>query len=194
LKSNTILFFAGGALLKRHKLFGCFACILGLATWSHGQAVPTASRVGSIQAGIGGVVANPDYGQSNIEGLTFWGDFDFLYHYGVEGEIHYYVRTPTDISEDTYLAGPRYIYRYKKVDGYAKLMFGLGRFGTQSGSFANPATGSYFTYAPGFGVDVHVTRHINIRAIDFEVQKWPSFGAHGLSPLVGSAGVSYVFH
>jgi hypothetical protein len=181
-------------LLKRHKLIGCFACVLSLATLAHGQAVPTASRIGSIQAGIGGVLADPDYAQSNIEGLTFWGDFDFLYHYGVEGEIHYYIRTPTDISENTYMAGPRYVLRYKKVDGYAKLMFGLGRFGTQSGSYANPATGSYFVYSPGFGLDVHVTRHINIRAIDFEVQKWPSFAAHGLSPLVGSAGVTYVFH
>lgn len=140
------------------------------------------------------MVTNPDYGQSNIEGLTFWGDFDLLYHFGMEGEIHYYVRTPTDISEDTYLAGPRFIYRHKKIDGYAKLMFGLGRFGTQVGSFVNPATGSYFVYAPAVGLDVHITRHINIRAIDFELQKWPGFGAHGLSPLVGSAGVSYVFH
>jgi hypothetical protein len=181
-------------LLKRHLLFGCFACVLSLATLAHGQAVPTASRGGSISAGIGGVVTNPDYGQSNIEGLTFWSDFDFLYHYGVEGEIHYYVRTPSDISEDTYMVGPRALYRYKKIDAYAKLMFGLGRFGTQSGSFANPQTGSYFTYAPGVGVDWHVTRHINIRAIDFEIQKWPGFGAHGLTPLVGSAGVSYVFH
>lgn len=181
-------------MLKRHLLFGCFACVLSLATLAHGQAVPTASRGGSISAGIGGVVSNPDYGQSNIEGLTFWSDFDFLYHYGVEGEIHYYVRTPSDISEDTYLAGPRALYRYKKIDAYAKLMFGLGRFGTQSGSFANPQTGSYFVYAPGVGVDWHVTRHINIRAIDFEIQKWPGFGAHGLTPFVYSAGVSYVFH
>lgn len=180
--------------MKQHKLLGCFAYVLGLATLLHGQAVPTASRVGSLQAGIGGVFTNPDYGQSNIEGLTFWGDFDFLYHFGVEGEIHYYVRTPTDISEDTYLAGPRFIYRHKKIDGYAKLMFGLGRFGTQAGSFANPATGSYFVYAPAVGLDVHVTRHINIRAIDLEIQKWPGFAAHGLSPLTGSAGVSYVFH
>ncbi|MEI9979347.1 MAG: hypothetical protein WDN23_10165 [Edaphobacter sp.] len=180
--------------MKQSNLLGCFACILSLVTWARGQAVPTASRVGSIQAGIGGVVTNPDYGQSNLEGLTFWGDFDFLYHYGVEGEIHYFVRTPSDISENSYLAGPRYIFRYKKIDAYAKLLFGLGRFGTQSGSFVNPQTGSYFTYAPGAGVDYHATRHINVRVSDIEIQKWPSFGAHGLTPISWSAGVSYVFH
>ena len=83
-------------MLKRHTLLGCFACLLSLATWAHGQAVPTASRGGSDSVGIGGVVTNPDYGQSNIEGLTFCSHFDFVHHYGVEGEIHYYVRTPTD--------------------------------------------------------------------------------------------------
>ena len=112
--------------MKRHLLVGCFAGFLSLATWAHGQAVPTATRAGSLSAGIGGLVTTPDYGQSNIEGLTFWSDFDFMYHFGVEGEIHYYVRTPTDISEDTYLAGPRAIYHYKKIDGNAKLLFGLG--------------------------------------------------------------------
>jgi hypothetical protein len=181
-------------LLRRQIILSCFAGFLSLATSALGQAVPTASRTGSIQAGVGGLVISPDYGQSDLQGLMFWGDFDFMYHYGVEGEIHYSVRTPTDISENTYLAGPRYIYHIKKFDAYAKVLFGVGRFGTQSGSFANPQTGSYFTFAPGVGVDYHATRHINVRLTDFEFQKWPSFGANGLSPYTWSAGVSYVFH
>ena len=181
-------------MLRRQIILSCLAGFLGIATSAFGQAVPTATRAGSIQAGIGVVVTSPDYGQRDIQGLNFWGDFDFLYHYGVEGEIHYYVNTPTDISENTYLAGPRYILHYKKFDGYAKLVFGLGRFGTQNGSFANPQTGSYFVYAPGFGADYHATRHINVRLTDFEIQKWPDFGANGLTPMAWSAGVSYVFH
>ena len=76
----------------------------------------------------------------------------------------------------------------------AKLMFGLGRFGLQKGSFANPQTGSYFVYAPALELTSHATRHINIRAIDFEVQKWPGFRPNCLSPWGGTVGVSYVFH
>jgi len=46
----------------------------------------------------------------------------------------------------------------------------------------------------GAGIDIHVKRHINIRAFDFEAQKWPTFGANGLSPFAYTAGAAYVFH
>jgi outer membrane protein with beta-barrel domain len=180
--------------LKRHSFIGCFACVLSLATWSHGQAVPTASRAGGIQVGIGGFAVDPDYAQKYIQGLTFYGDFDFMQHIGAEAEIHYSVNTPTDVSEDSYLAGVRYYGRHKKFTGYAKFLAGVGRFGYQSGSFVNPASATYFEYALGGGVEYLATRHINVRVIDFEAQKWPGFPTNGLSPYSYSAGVAYVFH
>jgi opacity protein-like surface antigen len=179
--------------LKRHNLIGCFACVLGMATMCYGQAIPTASRVGQIQAGVGGFVLDPDFAQQNIEGLTFYADYDFGQHLGAEGEIHYSWRTPTDVSENTYLLGPRYIIRHKKLDGYAKALFGVGHFGLQQGSFANPNTATYFTYALGAGAEFQATRHINVRLVDFEAQKWPGFGANGLSPLLVTVGVAWVF-
>jgi hypothetical protein len=180
--------------LKRHTFLGCFACVLAIATLSYGQAIPTASRVGSIQVGIGGFIANPDFGQDKIKGLTFYGDFDVTQHLGAEGEIHYSVITPTDVSEDSYLLGPRYVVRHKKFQGYAKVLFGVGRFGLQVGSFANPSTGTYFEYAAGGGIEYQATRKINVRVFDFEAQKWPGFAANGLSPYAGTIGVAYVFH
>jgi hypothetical protein len=180
--------------LKRHTLIGCFACVFSLATMSYGQAIPTASRVGSIQFGIGGTLTNPDFGQSKIEQITFYGDYDFKFNLGLEGVIHYSVNTPSDVSENSYMIGPRYALRYKRVVPYAKVLFGVGHFGLQAGSFADPNTASYFEYALGGGLDVHVTHNINIRAIDFEAQKWPGFATHGLSPLSGTIGVAYVFH
>ena len=180
--------------MKRHNLVGCFACVLGLATMCYGQAIPTASRVGQIQAGIGGFILDPDFGQKDIQGLTFYGDFDFAQHFGGEGEIHYSIRTPTDVSENTYLLGPRAILRHKKFEVYAKALFGVGHFGLQQGSYSNPNTASYFTYALGGGVEFEASRHINVRLFDFEAQKWPGFATHGLSPLVGTIGVAYVFH
>jgi hypothetical protein len=173
--------------------FAC-TCILGMATMLRGQALPTASRIGSIQAGAGWFLANPDFGQSHIQGMTFYTDLNFAHNLGLEGEIHYSVITPSDVSENLYLAGPRYILREKRVEGYAKVLFGAGHFGLQIGSNPVPQTNTYFAYVIGAGVDVHVTHHINIRAFDFEVQKWPSFPTNGLSPLSGSVGAAYVFH
>jgi hypothetical protein len=180
--------------LKRHTSIGCFACVLGLATWSHGQAVPTASRIGSIQVGVAGTIVSPDFGQKNIEQITFYGDFDLPHNLGAEGVIHYSVNTPTDVSENSYLLGPRYIFRHKRFELYGKALLGVGHFGLQSGSFADPNTATYFAYALGGGLDIHVKRHINVRAFDFEAQKWPGFASHGLSPLAYTFGVAYVFH
>jgi hypothetical protein len=180
--------------LKRHTLIGCFACVLSMSTWSHAQATPTASRLGSIALGVGGTIINPDFAQSKIGAITFFADINLPYNLGVEGVIHYSVNTPSDVSENSYLIGPRYIVRHKRVEGYAKGLVGVGHFGLQQGSYANPNTATYFEYALGGGIDVRVSRHFNIRAIDFEYQKWPGFSPHTLSPYGGTIGVSYVFH
>ena len=82
--------------MKLHTLIGCFACVLGLTTWSHAQAVPAASRSASLQLGGGVTYARPDYGVKRIEGLTVYGDYDFTRHLGVEGDLHFVnIITPT---------------------------------------------------------------------------------------------------
>jgi hypothetical protein len=181
--------------LKRHHFIGCFVCVLSIATLSHAQAVPTASRLGGrVALGVGGTLINPDFAQTKIKAVTFFADVDLVYSLGLEGEIHYSVITPSDISENSYLVGPRYVVRKKRVEIYAKGLLGVGHFGLQAGSNANPATATYFEYALGGGIDIRASRHFNIRAIDFEAQKWPSFPTNGLSPYSGTIGVSYVFH
>jgi hypothetical protein len=180
--------------LKRHTLIGCFACVMGMTTLSHAQAVPTASRLGSIAVGAGGTLISPDFGQSRIGALSFFADVNFAHSLGVEGVIHYSVNTPSDVSENSYIVGPRYIIRKKRFEMYGKALFGVGHFGLQAGSNPYPGTASYFEYAVGGGVDIHAARHINIRAFDFEAQKWPGFAANGLSPLAFTFGASYVFH
>ena len=180
--------------MKRHTLIGCFACVLSMSTWVHAQATPTASRISSIALGVGGTLINPDFAQSHIGAITFFGDYNLPYNLGIEGVIHYSVNTPSDVSENSYIIGPRYILRHKRVEGYAKVLLGVGHFGLQQGSFANPNTATYFEYALGGGLDIHVARHINIRAIDLEIQKWPGFHPNSLSPWGGTIGVSYVIH
>ena len=178
--------------MKRHTFIGCFAFVLSLATWSHAQAVPTASRSGAIQIGGSATIISPDYAQQKIKGLSIYGDYDFFRHIGIEGDIHFSIITPSDISENSYLLGPRYSWHYKRIDPYAKGLFGIGRFGYQAGSYPYPSTATYAEYAFGGGVDVRAARHINVRAFDVEFQKWPGYGPHGLSPIAYNFGVAYV--
>lgn len=178
-------------MLKRHTFFGCFACILSLATWSHAQAVPTASRGGAIQVGVAGTFISPDYTEQYMKGVTFYGDLDLTQHLGVEGDIHYSIITPDDLSENSYLLGVRYKWHYKRFEPYAKVLGGIARFGFQSGTYPTPTTNTYGEYAVGGGLDVRATRHINVRAFDVEFQKWPGFDDHGLSPIAYTIGVAY---
>ena len=163
---------------------------------SHAQAVPAATRNGSIQIGAGYSFAKPDYAQRNIQGFTIYGDWDFTRHWGIEGDIHRVsVITPTDIGEDSYLLGPRYVFHIGRFHPYAKGQLGLGVFKTDY----DPRSGlknysnTYKMYSFGGGVDYHATRHLNVRAFDFGYQNWPGFGRNGLTPYVFTFGAAYTF-
>jgi hypothetical protein len=180
--------------LKLHTLIGCFACVLGLSAWSNAQAVPAASRSGGLQIGGGVTYARPDYDRP-IKGLTIYGDYDFTKHFGIEGDIHFVnLITPGDIGETSYLLGPRYRRQYGRFTPYAKGMLGIGRFQYQYPSQYKKASAyTYKIYALGGGLDLRATRHINVRAFDFEYQGWPGYGKHGLTPIVMTVGVAYSF-
>ena len=184
----------GGSLSFARTLHTSLA--LGLlafaSTCAFSQAVPTASRAGIAQLGAGWTVVKPDYGQKNVQGVSIYGTFDFLRHIGVEGSIHLAsMVTPTDIGEDSYLLGPRYVFRYGRFNPYGKAMFGLARFKYKFQDVTNAYT--YGVYAFGGGLDYAATKRINVRAIDFEYQKWPSFPTNGLTPLVFTFGAAYSF-
>lgn len=185
--------------MKRLTLIGCFACIIGLAGWSHAQATPAASRLGIAQFGGGFSVASSDCPSVTIEGitdgctsnstskgLTVYGTFDFTRHFGVEGDIH--KLSLSRPGEDSYLFGPRYVFHHNRYHPYLKFQGGLSRFQT---TFNTSYT--YKIYAFGGGLDLRLKEHINIRAFDLEYQKWPQFPLGGISPIVGTVGVAYAF-
>jgi len=179
--------------LKRLSLIGCFVSVLGLASWSYPQATPTATRAGVAQIGGGVSLASPDYAQRKIKGITIYGTFDFTRHWGIEGDVHKVsIITPTDIGEDSYLLGPRYVFRHKRFNPYAKGLLGFGRFQYQYDTSPH-TTYTYKIYALGGGLDIQATPHINVRAIDLEYQQWPGFPTTGLTPIVGTIGVAYAF-
>ena len=160
----------------------------------HAQAVPTATKSGTIEAGAGVTLLDPDYAPKNDGGVTAWVDGDFFHFYhvtiGVDIQLNFTgVIAPDDIGENSYLVGPRFSHRFfGKYQVYGKIDFGRGTISNQLYK-----TSSSFNIVPAFGggVDYHLARHYNVRAEVVE-QKWPNFEPHTLSPITASVGVLYV--
>jgi opacity protein-like surface antigen len=181
-------------MLKTFLKVGSLVGVLSLASVGHAQALPTALAKGNLQIGAGIGYAFPDYGFNNIKGVSAFVDYDLSMHFGVEADIHYIsLITPNDIAENTFVVGPRYVYRKNRFAPYAKVVLGRGDLVIQE-SFANPGkfSGNYFMFGVGGGLDIQATRHIVIRAFDVEYQRWPKLG-NGLSPTVVTVGAAYRF-
>jgi opacity protein-like surface antigen len=71
-------------------------------------------------------------------------------------------------------------------------MVGIGTISIQEAQ-DNPegGAGSYFSYAIGGGIDIRVTKHIVVRAIDAEYQHWNY--QTGLTPIAYTVGAAYRF-
>ncbi|HSU18494.1 MAG TPA: outer membrane beta-barrel protein [Acidobacteriaceae bacterium] len=162
----------------------------------HAQATPAATRGGASQVGVGYSVANEDeYPGKHVQGMTFYGTFDLNNHLGVEGDIHMdsLFRSYFGYTESSYDVGLRWVEHYRRFHPYAKGMIGLGHsyapFVKQIVGGSTP--GTYMLFAVGGGVDYSLNDKFNIRAFDFEYQRWPNFPPHGLTPPIMSFGVAY---
>jgi hypothetical protein len=181
-------------MLKKLMMSGSLAFLLSASVYGRTQALPTATARGALQIGVGPTYAKPDYGQDAIKGVSGWADFDFSTHVGVEAAIHYVAFiTPTDLAENSYVIGPRFSLNYGRISPYAKAVVGIGSLVIQEEADNHGrGNGSYLIYAGGGGIDIRATRHIVVRAIDFEYQEWPGLG-NGLTPLVATVGLAYRF-
>jgi len=179
-------------MLRNLTKIGSLAVVLSLASIGSAQALPTATGHGTVQAGIGWSYVEPDYAPKAIQGVTAYGDFDFLPHFGVEAEYHYIsLETPTDLGEDSFLFGPRFVLPRGRYSLYGKAMFGVGVINIQE-VFDNPegGAGTYLAYGFGGGIDYRVYKRVVVRG-DVEYQHW-SYGT-GLTPTSYTLGVGYRF-
>jgi opacity protein-like surface antigen len=180
-------------MLKNLITIGTLAGILSIGSAAHAQAMPTAVAKGLLQIGGGYTLVQPDYTQNNIQGITGFADFDFRPHFGVEAEYHYVsIVTPHDLGENSVYVGPRFVYPRGRLSIYGKAMVGIGTISIQEAQ-DNPegGAGSYFSYAIGGGIDIRVTKHIVVRAIDAEYQHWNY--QTGLTPIAYTVGAAYRF-
>jgi len=179
-------------MLNKLLTIGSIAGVLAFASIGHSQALPTATGHGAIQVGGGWSYAEPDYGQKAIQGITIFGDFDFTQHIGAEAEFHYIsLITPTDLGENSFLVGPRFILPRGRFSLYAKGLIGIGDIAIQEVE-DNPqgGAGKYTAFGIGVGVDYRATRHVVVRG-DWEYQRWNYLT--GLTPSVFTVGAAYRF-
>jgi hypothetical protein len=181
-------------MLRNWMIVGSLASLLSLASTAKAQALPTALAKGELQVGGGYSIGSSDYGQAKIQGFSGFADYDILVHWGVEGDIHSLtIWTPDDIAENSYLAGPRFIYRKRDLKLYAKGLVGAGSLIIQNPQ-RHPLEvgGTNFAYALGGGVDVMVKPYFVVRAVDVEYQHYDYLT--GLTPFVFTFGAAYRFH
>lgn len=188
--------------MKRSLSFLASALLTVAPLSLHAQALPTASRSGGgLQVGAELSIQNDDYavegGGTRIAGISGYATYDIMRHIGVEGAYRSIkIYTPTDIGETAAEGGLRYFYTIHRFQPFVRAMAGIGGFYADH-DYSTPyivGHGTYFEYSFGGGLDIRLNHHLNIRAIDFEQQEWPSFSDHGLSPSTISFGAAYRFH
>ena len=148
------------------------ACVAASA-----QNMATAIGPGTYAA-VGGEVSfsQADYGRRYLGGGTAYMDLNPTWRYGFEAEARYLrIHTDEDVTETNFLVGPRVMVRPGPFRPYGKFLVGAGKISLPF----HYAQGTFFTYAPGAGVDYIAGDRLTIRVIDFEYQLWTDFGPYG---------------
>jgi hypothetical protein len=209
--SSTVL--ADGVLLLKKVL--ALLCLAGASALpAIAQRDATTSRAGDLQIGGGFTMAQPDYGQSNLQGLNIYSTFDFRPWLGVEAAFHNATAGDgSHIYERTYEVGPRVFYQLSHtLRPYGKVLIGRGVFNyppdcldktthaptsctspnVDPSTLNNSVNLAYNEVAFGGGVDISVHPRINVR-LDYEYQDWLNFKPDGLTPQVLSIGIAFHF-
>lgn len=167
------------------------------SVWAYAQVKPAGNGTAAVLT-VGGYYSyfNANYAGNPMSGLGAYIDWspNRAWRLGAEAEGRWLILgAPHDFNQYTYLIGPRYRFSVgNRIKPYAKLLLG-------SGEITYPyqlGHGSYFTMAPGGGVDFVVKQRWRLRA-DYEYQIWPNapgipgIQSSALNPYGVSGGVSY---
>jgi len=182
--------------------FLCLSVFLLTAAALHGQAIPTALRGATLEAGGNFNIVRPDYGDQWMYGFGAVVDANARKWWGLEAEGDFnFLHGPSSTKEDTFGFGPRLLLVHERWTPYSKFLIGFGHI-----SLPNPGHPGVtnLEYAFGGGADWRYKPKITIRVVDVEYQMWPNFSnspdvnnprGHGgaLTPLKISVGVKYRF-
>ncbi len=178
----------------RHRGFGLtlvivVAALLRVAPRAAAQALPTATGPGGhVSVGVFASGFESDYGLRRIGGYGAYADYSPTWRMGAEAEYRtLHLHEEAQVSQTTYLAGPKIGLSSRSLAPYVKVLGGLGVFHFPY----RYADGHYFVVAPGAGLEWRIADgRARLRLIDFEYQSWPQFTYGSLHPYGISAGVS----
>ena len=152
------------------------------------QARPAATGPGSnISVGYEFSGYRNPYGQRDLAGYGVYVDVNPTWRYGIEAEGRTLkLNADEGVTLKNYLVGLKVAALPGRFSPYGKFLVGAGhiQFPFQY------AEGTYFTYVPGAGLDIHLTDHISVRPVDFEYQMWQNFNFGTYRPYGVSAGIT----
>jgi hypothetical protein len=156
---------------------------------SHAQALPTATAPGAyISVGGGVSLFDSGYGKHRVAGTSLYVDINPVRAVGLEAEGRWMQQKAVpNVTESTYLVGPRVQFRRGPYTPYLKTLVGLAHFTYPY----NYAKGEYFVIAPGAGIDLMLGQNFKIRLVDIEYQQWPQFTFGTINPYGVSCGISF---
>ena len=168
------------------------------SAYARGMSIAAGGEISGFQpdyAGNGVPEAAPFSGY--LAGMGTFVDVKFTPWVQIEAEGRWmrFNRPDGGIYEDNYLIGPRlpiYKLHFWRATPYAKALIGWGKLNFENGN----GWGRYTDIAMGGGLDIKMSKRINLRVPDFEYQIWPNWSEGGtntasLKPYGISVGVSY---
>jgi opacity protein-like surface antigen len=166
--------------------------LLALAIGPHAlqaQALPTAIGPGTYISLGGGISAFPsDYDRRTIGGGVIFMDVQPTFRYGFEGETRFLrYRTDEGVNQTNYLAGIHIGIRPQRFRPYVKFLVGATKIQAPFGY----GQGTFFTFAPGGGVDYVLNDRWTARVVDLEYQIVPQFIGSNVRNLGVTMGLSY---
>jgi hypothetical protein len=104
----------------------------------------------------------------NFNGGSVSGSYRWRYHLDAVGDFGYYQGGRSGVSGSlmTYMAGPKFSYRIKKVTPFAQALFGAGH--ASVGASYSLSAENTFAAAYGFGLDARVSPRLSVRVIQVE--------------------------
>jgi hypothetical protein len=198
-------FLLSSLLHKNRCTIAAFALMLAAGVGASAQVVPSAYTRGlAVSAGGELSAFQPDYAglgipetsPNRLYGIGAYVDVRFTRWVQIEAEGRWLHFNQLDgIYENNYLIGPRLPItqlRYKRITPYVKGLVGYGRLNFEN----NNGWGRYTDVAVGGGLDIKMTKRIDVRLPDFEYQFWPNWSegtaqTYMLNPYGVSVGVSY---
>jgi hypothetical protein len=141
------------------------------------------------QVGVAGSAVNPDYSNTAIPGVMVYGSYNFSRFIGVEARTHYAFESGAE-HEYSVAGGYRFMVPVHRFEPFAGGLIGYGHF-SDGNPLVKPAATNSFTISYLVGLDIHATRHINVRLFELEAQVWTDFLPNGLNPVAYSAGLAW---